>query len=270
MILNHNFDAVVIYIGSFPIRWYGLMYLVGILTAWLLGNYRIKHNNNSLLTLNQESFTDLLIYMVFGLLVGGRLGYMLFYQLEVLFTQPWQLFLLWQGGMSFHGGLIGAAIGIIYFCYKNSQDFFVLADFIAPLAPPAFFFGRIGNFINGELWGKPTEADWGVIFPMAGNIPRHPSQLYEGFLEGIGLFFILWFFSKKDVPKMATSGLFLVGYGVFRFIVEFWRVPDQHIGYVAFNWLTMGQLLSIPLIILGSFFIIYAYTKNSKIRYCYS
>lgn len=267
--IHHNFDPIALSLGPFPIRWYGLMYIIGIATAWFLGNYRLKHNSNKFLTINQEQFLDLILYIVFGLLLGGRLGYMLFYQTAAFIAKPWEIAYLWQGGMSFHGGLIGAVIAIVIYCYKFKQDFFVLADFIAPLAPPAFFFGRVGNFINGELWGKVTDVPWAVVFPTGGHLPRHPSQLYEGFLEGIVLFIILWFFSKHRVPKMATTGMFCIGYGLFRSFVEFYRVPDQHIGYLALNWLTMGQLLSLPMIVFGAVLLIIAYSKNYNIKYCY-
>jgi len=266
MITYPNIDPIALQIGPLAIRWYGLMYLVGIFIGWYLGSYRIKHKKIPNININQEQFTDLILYIAFGLLIGGRLGYVLFYQTGVLLTKPWELVMIWQGGMSFHGGLLGSIIAMILFCRNNKQEFFVIADFIAPLAPPAFFFGRIGNFINGELWGKVTDVPWAMVFPHAGSLPRHPSQLYEGLLEGLVLFVILWLFTNnpdKPRPKMATSGLFFIGYGMFRFIVEFYRVPDQQLGYLAFNWLTMGQLLSLPMILFGIF--IYAYSIRDKI-----
>ena len=266
--IQHHFDPIALQLGPLAIRWYGLMYLVGICIAWFLGNHRIKHQKHYNLTINQEQFTDLIIYMVMGLLVGGRLGYMVFYQTGAFLSKPWEIFLLWQGGMSFHGGLIGAILGLIYFSYKQKQDFFALADFIAPLAPPAFFFGRVGNFINAELWGKVTTMPWGVVFPGAGPLPRHPSQLYEGLLEGIVLFIILWVFTQKQRPKMATSGLFFICYGLFRIGVEFYRIPDSQLGYLAFEWLTMGQILSLPMVLLGVILLFFAYSKNYKIKYC--
>jgi phosphatidylglycerol:prolipoprotein diacylglycerol transferase len=260
--IHHNFDPIAMQLGPLTIRWYGLMYLVGIIIAWFLGNYRLKYNTNPHLNINKDQFSDLIIYIVFGLLVGGRLGYMMFYQTQVLLSAPSEVLMLWHGGMSFHGGLIGAILAILLYCYKTKQNFFVLADFMAPLAPPAFFFGRLGNFINGELWGKPTDMPWGVIFPSAGDLPRHPSQLYEGMLEGIVLFIILWQFTKKPRPMLATSGVFFLCYGAFRTFIEFYRIPDKHIGYLAFDWLTMGQLLSLPMIMLGLVLLIIAYSKN--------
>lgn len=259
-------NPIALQLGSLTIRWYGIMYLIGILIAWFLGNYRLKHNTNPLLTINKEQFTDLIVYIVFGLLVGGRLGYMFFYQMQLVLSKPSEVLMLWHGGMSFHGGLIGAILGITLYCYKTKQNFFILADFMAPLAPPAFFFGRIGNFINGELWGKITDRPWGIIFPGAGDLPRHPSQLYEGILEGIVLFIILWQFTKKPRPMLAASGLFFIFYGLFRIFVEFYRIPDKHIGYLAFDWLTMGQLLSLPMIILGAVLLVIAYSKNESIK----
>lgn len=260
--IYHNIEPIALQLGPLAIRWYGLMYLIGIGIAWLLGNYRLKHNTNPKLVINQDQFTDFIIYIVFGLLIGGRLGYMFFYQAPTFFSQPWEAFMLWRGGMSFHGGLIGAILAIVLYCYRFKQEFFVLADFIAPLAPPAFFFGRIGNYINAELWGKVTDLPWGVVFPGAGSLPRHPTQIYEGLLEGLVLFVILWIFSKKPRPTMATSGLFFLFYGLFRSFVEFYRLPDRHIGYLAFDWLTMGQILSLPMILLGVVFLCIAYSKN--------
>jgi phosphatidylglycerol:prolipoprotein diacylglycerol transferase len=265
MISYPNIDPIAISIGPIAVRWYGITYLMGLAVGWVLGCYRIK--KHKVIIINQTELTDLILYIAFGLLIGGRLGYMLFYKTGALFTHPWEALMLWQGGMSFHGGLIGAVIAMFCFCWQYKKDFFAITDFIAPLAPPAFLFGRIGNFINGELWGKVTDLPWGMVFPYAGDLPRHPTQLYEGFLEGVLLFTILWLFTmnpNKSRPKMAVSGLFCLCYGIFRCLVEFLRVPDNHLGYIAFDWLTMGQILSLPLIVFGLILLLMAYKFNNK------
>lgn len=271
MINYPNIDPIALSIGPLSVRWYGITYLLGLAVAWLLGSYRInkfkhnKHYEQFFRNFTQLEFSDLLLYTAFGLLLGGRLGYMLFYKTSILLTAPWDIFKIWQGGMSFHGGLIGAVIGILVFCKQYKIQFFELADFLAPLAPPAFLFGRIGNFINGELWGRLSDVPWAMIFPHADNLPRHPTQLYEGMLEGLTLFLILWFFTNnpdKRRPTMSVSGLFLICYGLFRCFVEYFREPDQHLGYIAFNWLTMGQILSIPMIIFGIILFISAYRNK--------
>jgi len=265
MITYPNIDPIALSIGPVAIRWYGITYLLGLAVGWALGTYRIRRYKNTqrAALINETQLGDLLLYIAFGLLLGGRLGYIIFYKTAILLTSPWEIFMIWQGGMSFHGGLLGAALAIWYFCKQQKLDFFVIADFLAPLAPPAFFFGRIGNFINGELWGKVSDVPWAMVFPHAGFLPRHPTQLYEAFLEGIVLFLILWLYtnSKKLRPTKSVSGLFLICYGIFRCIIEFFRVPDQHLGYLAFDWLTMGQVLSIPMILLGIFLFLKAYKR---------
>ena len=201
-----------------------------------------------------------------GIIIGGRLGSIIFYNLDYYLTQPIEIFYIHKGGMSFHGGLIGVIFATWLFSKKINASFFKLTDFIAPVIPIGLGCGRIGNFINGELWGSPSNLPWAMIFPdpSAGNIPRHPSQLYEAFFEGIVLFIILWWFTKTPRPVKAVSGLFLFCYGTIRFFVEFVRVPDQHIGYIVFDWLTMGQLLSIPMIIFGFLFLMMAYKKKTN------
>lgn len=264
MINYPNIDPIIFNAGPLSVRWYGVMYLIGIGIGWALGSYRIKQGYNKLIKLTQEDFNDLILYIAFGLLIGGRVGFMLFYQTYTLWTSPWELVMLWRGGMAFHGGLIGAAMGIALFCKQKKYNFFMIADFMAPLAPPAFFFGRLGNFINGELWGRVTDVPWAMIFPHAGPFPRHPSQLYEAFLEGCVLFVILWLFTSnknKQPPKMATTGLFILCYGIFRTFVEFYRVPDGNLGYLLLNWITMGQLLSFPMILIGLVLLFIAYKK---------
>jgi len=201
-----------------------------------------------------------------GVIVGGRVGYMLFYQPGMLIDSPLSLFAIWDGGMSFHGGLLGVLVAMALFARSRALAFFTVTDFIAPLVPIGLFFGRIGNFINAELWGSPTTLPWGMVFPGGGPEPRHPSMLYEALLEGLVLFLLLWLFSMKPRPRMTVSGLFLAGYGVFRFGVEFVREPDAHIGYLAGGWLTMGHLLSAPMILAGIALLGWGYRRGINDR----
>lgn len=250
-------DPVALSLGPVQVHWYGLMYLFGFAAVWILGRYRAPRYG-----WKREEVEDLLFYGAIGVILGGRLGYILFYDLANYIEQPLNVLKLWQGGMSFHGGLIGVLLAFWYFAKKTQRHFFAVSDFIAPFVPIGLFTGRIGNFINGELWGSVSDVPWAMIFPTGGPAPRHPSQLYEAFLEGIVLFIILWLFSQRQRPLGAVSGLFLLGYGVFRFLVEFVRVPDQQLGHLAFGWITMGQILSTPMILLGLFFIWSAYNKH--------
>ena len=190
-------------------------------------------------------------FTIVGCVLGGRLGYIIFYDLPVYLADPSEILRFWNGGMSFHGAAIGLSLAFLYFGRTRKKRFIDIADFITPLIPPGLFFGRIGNFINGELWGKVTTAPWGVIFPHAGPYPRHPSQLYEAFLEGVVLFVLLMWFSARPRRRGQIAGLFAMGYGISRFCVEFVRMPDVQLGYLAMQWLTMGQLLSLPLIAIG-------------------
>ncbi len=258
-----DIDPVALSLGPLKIHWYGLMYLIGFVLAWLLGNWRAKQANSGW---NSEQVSDLIFYCALGLVLGARIGYMLFYQFESVLANPLDLLKIWQGGMSFHGGAIGVTIGIWLFGRKYKKDFFSVTDFLVPLAPLGLFAGRMGNFINGELWGRTTDSAFGMVFPTGGSLARHPSQLYEAILEGLVLFLILWFYSSKPRPKMAVTGLFLLGYGCFRSFVEFFREPDAHLGFIAFDWLTMGQILSLPMIIGGLVLIVLAYKSNPKAR----
>nr|VFJ57676.1 MAG: phosphatidylglycerol:prolipoprotein diacylglycerol transferase [Candidatus Kentron sp. FM]VFJ57919.1 MAG: phosphatidylglycerol:prolipoprotein diacylglycerol transferase [Candidatus Kentron sp. FM]VFK09849.1 MAG: phosphatidylglycerol:prolipoprotein diacylglycerol transferase [Candidatus Kentron sp. FM] len=257
----HQLDPVAVQLGSIAIHWYGIMYLVGFGAAWWLGRRR---TTDAFRGWQRAAIDDLVFYCALGAVLGGRIGVMLFYQLDYFLHSPWIIFQIWQGGMSFHGGLIGVLVAMWWYARRHGRTFFEVTDFIAPLVPPGLGAGRLGNFINGELWGKTTDLPWGVVFPYsnAGPLPRHPSQLYEAFLEGAVLFAILWLFSKKPRPIMAVSGLFLLGYGIFRFLVEFVRVPDESLGYLAFDWLTMGQVLSIPMLVVGVGLLFLAYIPN--------
>lgn len=257
MLSYPNIDPVAISLGSLKIHWYGLMYLVGFAGAWFLGRKRSRKIGWS-----DVQIDDLIFYSAMGVVLGGRVGYVLFYNFPEFVENPIILFKIWQGGMSFHGGLMGVLVAMSLFGRKYNHSFFSVTDFIAPLVPVGLGAGRIGNFINGELWGKPTESVFGMLVPGLGALPRHPSQLYEAALEGFALFMILWFYSNKPRPTMAVSGLFLIGYGVFRFSVEFVRLPDVQLGYLAFGWLTMGQLLTIPMLLLGSYLMFIAYKKE--------
>ncbi|HML52936.1 MAG TPA: prolipoprotein diacylglyceryl transferase [Solidesulfovibrio magneticus] len=250
MFVHPQFDPVAVSLGPLSIRWYGLMYLIGFAAAWLLGRFRASRPGSGWTPLQVD---DLVTYMVLGVVVGGRLGYMLFYDLPAFLANPLTLVQVWQGGMSFHGGFLGVLAVVWFFGRKTGKGFWGVADFTAPLAPFGIFAGRIGNFINGELWGKATDLPWGVVFPdpRAGGVPRHPSQLYEALLEGAALFLIVWLYSGKKHQSGAVSGVFCVCYGLFRFAVEFVRLPDPQLGYLAFGWLTMGQILSLPVIVFG-------------------
>ncbi len=241
-------DPIAFSIGDVHLRWYGIMYLLAFLCAWLLGRYRASLSVNDW---TKEQFDDVLTLGMFGVILGGRIGYVLFYDLSSFMADPLEIFRVWHGGMSFHGGLLGVLISMWYAARKMGRSIWEVSDFVAPLVAPGLFFGRIGNFINGELWGNVTTVPWGMVFHGGGDLPRHPSQLYEAFLEGLVLFVLVWVFSTKKRPLGAVTGLFAMGYGLARFGVEFVRMPDAHIGYMAFNWLTMGQILSLPLIIIG-------------------
>ncbi|MEW6353700.1 MAG: prolipoprotein diacylglyceryl transferase [Pseudomonadota bacterium] len=256
-----NIDPVALRIGPLSIHWYGLMYLIGFAGAWWLGRVRARRPGSGW---NPEQIGDLIFYGAIGAVLGGRLGYILFYDLPSYLEAPLNILKIWQGGMSFHGGLIGVLVAMWWYGRKFNKSFFEVADFVAPLTPLGLGAGRIGNFINGELWGRVTDAPWAMVFPGGGPLPRHPSQLYQAFLEGLILFIILWLYSSKPRPTMAVSGLFLVCYGAFRFLVEFVRVPDAQLGYLAFGWLTMGQVLSAPMIAGGAGLMWWAYHKSAK------
>ena len=251
MIRHPDFDPVAIGLGPLQVRWYGLMYLAGFVAGWLLGRRRAARPGSGW---TPAMVDDFITWCVLGLVLGARLGYVLFYDLSVYLSDPLAIFQIWNGGMSFHGGMIGLCVVVWLFGRKYGKSFMEIGDFLCPLAPPGLFFGRIGNFINGELWGGPTSAPWGVIFPdpRAGGVPRHPSQLYEAGLEGLVLFAILWIYSSKPRPRGCVMGMFLAFYGLFRFLVELIREPDPQLGYLAWGWLTMGQLLSVPMILAGA------------------
>ncbi len=250
-------DPVAFSLGPVSVRWYGLMYLFGFAFAmWLAG--RRADAPNSGWTRNEVS--DLLFYGFLGVILGGRIGYVLFYNFDLFLADPTYLFKIWTGGMSFHGGLIGVITAMIWFAHKTQRHFFTVADFVAPLIPFGLGVGRIGNFMNGELWGRVTDVPWAIIFPEAGPEPRHPSQLYQFALEGVVLFIILNLFWRKHPPRGAISGMFLLFYGLFRFLVEFVRQPDSQLG-LYFNEISMGQILSTPMIVAGGLMVWAAYKQ---------
>ena len=271
--MSHYFvdlNPIAISLGPVQVRWYGIMYVIAIAVAWWLGNRRRAAGR---LPVSADEFSDLTFYGALGVILGGRIGYMVFYDTAELIHHPLSLFRVWEGGMSFHGGLLGVLLAVLWWARRNKLIFFDAVDFVAPLVPIGLGFGRLGNFIGGELWGRHTDLPWGMIFPrslealgktteelhqmyLAGDLDRaarHPSQLYEFCLEGVVLFTVLWIYSRKPRPRYAVSGLFALLYGLFRFAVEFVREPDVQLGFIAFDWLTMGQILSLPLILVGIF-----------------
>ncbi|MEM1088803.1 MAG: prolipoprotein diacylglyceryl transferase [Pseudomonadota bacterium] len=273
-----DFDPVAIQLGPLKVHWYGLMYLLGFLTFLLLGNYRARQPGSDW---TEAEVSDFLFYGVLGVVLGGRIGYLLFYDLGAVVDDPHRIYQIWNGGMSFHGGLIGVGVAFAWFARKTGKPYHRIADFVIPMVAPGLLFGRIGNFIGGELWGRQSDVPWAMIFPqsitpalspealkaeyLAGNLntfARHPSQLYEALLEGLVLFAIVWVYSSRRRPPLAVTGLFFVGYGVFRSAVEWFREPDRDIGFLAGGWLTMGQLLSWPLIAVGVVMLALAFRQS--------
>ena len=255
MIEYANFDPVAIHIGPLAVRWYGIMYLIGFAAAWWLGRRRAQRPGAPV---TPAQIDDLIFYGALGVILGGRLGYMLFYGHAQLAANPLAILRIWEGGMSFHGGLLGVTAAMALYARSVKASFLEVMDFVAPLVPIGLCAGRLGNFINGELWGKPTDVPWAVIVD---GVARHPSQLYEALLEGLVLFTALWLFSSRPRPLMSVAGLFLLLYGLARFAVEFLRLPDAHLGYLAFGWFTMGQLLTLPMIGGGALMLVLAYRK---------
>ncbi|MEP7070184.1 MAG: prolipoprotein diacylglyceryl transferase [Usitatibacter sp.] len=261
MLVHPQFDPIVFSLGPVAVRWYGLMYVIGFVAFIMLGKLRVRQGLGNGIT--EKDVDDMLIYGVVGTILGGRLGYVLFYKLEHYLEHPAEILQIWAGGMSFHGGFLGVLAGIAVFCWVRKLRWITTMDFIAPLTPIGLGAGRLGNFINGELPGRPTDLPWGMWFPQVDRerIARHPSQLYQFALEGIALFVLLWLFSRKPRPAGAVSGLFLVGYGTFRFIAEFARAPDDFLGLLALG-MSMGQWLSLPMILAGAVMMAWAYNRK--------
>ena len=263
MLVYPDIDPAAVRIGPFAVHWYGLMYLVGFIGGWWLGRMRARKPGSGW---QAAEIGDLLFYVALGVILGGRIGYVLFYNFGLFLDDPLMIFRIWQGGMSFHGGLLGVLVAMWLYARRTGRTFFQVTDFVAPLVPIGLGAGRIGNFINGELWGRPTDLPWGMVFPHVDGQPRHPSMLYEAFFEGLVLFLILWIYSARPRPTMAVSGMFLLCYGIFRFGIEFVREPDAHIGYLAFGWLTMGHVLSAPMILCGALFIWWAHRRRVAVE----
>ena len=272
MTVLHQIDPIAFHLGPLQVHWYGLMYLLGFGLAWWLGQRRVRAGR--LPGVDEQAFGDLLFYAMLGVVLGGRIGYVLFYSFGELLHDPLMLLRIWEGGMSFHGGLLGVIAAALVVVAPARLHFFDTMDFVAPLVPPGLGFGRLGNYIGGELWGKPTDAGWGVMFPRGAGVrrlrrwsscsaqfatgaldrfARHPSQLYQAFLEGLVMFVVLWWYSRKPRPRYAVSGLFALLYGCSASWSSSCACPTRSIGYLAFGWLTMGQVLTLPLIALGLF-----------------
>lgn len=259
MLSYPQIDPVAFELGPLAVHWYGLMYLIGFGSAWLLGRWRVKHD---LTRVTLTDFEDMLFLAMLGAVIGGRLGYTLFYQPGYYLQHPLEIAFLWQGGMSFHGGLLGVLASLWFFARRKQYRFLELGDLVAPLVPLGLAAGRLGNFINGELWGRPTELPWGMVFPGAqDDIARHPSQLYQFALEGVLLFVVVWWFARNPKPVGQVSAVFLMGYGVLRFVAEFGREPDAFLGLLWAS-LSMGQWLCIPMVVAGAW--LYQYCGKAR------
>jgi len=256
MLVHPQFDPVAVALGPLAVRWYGLMYLVGFALIWAAGRWRIARRPGGVWSAGD--LDDALFHGILGTIIGGRLGYVVFYKLGDYLAEPWRILYVWEGGMSFHGGMLGVIVALALFARSRRQDWLAVTDFVAPLVPLALAAGRLGNFINAELWGRPASLPWAMVFPNVDAVPRHPSQLYEFALEGLVLLALLWWFSARERPRGAVSGLFLAGYGVLRFLVEFTREPDDFLGLLAAG-LSMGQWLSAPMVLAGVAMMVWAY-----------
>jgi phosphatidylglycerol:prolipoprotein diacylglycerol transferase len=251
MLTYPNIDPIALQLGPISIHWYGIMYMLAFASAWWLAMRRAPMAGFS-----KEQVSDIIFYGAIGVVLGGRIGYILFYQFGAFIKEPSMILRVWEGGMSFHGGLIGVILAVIFCARRQQRSFASIMDFVAPIVPLGLGAGRLGNFIGGELWGRPTELPWGMVFPHVDQLARHPSQLYQFALEGIFLFILVWLYSAKPRASLKVSGMFLLGYGGQRLVVEFARQPDAHLNFIAFGWLTQGQLLSIPMIALGLYLLL--------------
>lgn len=270
MLTYPQIDPVALQLGPVAIHWYGITYLVAFGLFMLLALLRLKHQPYASITgpgaWSRKDVEDMLFLGVLGVIVGGRLGYCLFYKPEYYLSHPLEIFFVWQGGMSFHGGMLGVAASQWWFAHSRSKPFWQVMDFAAPCVPTGLAAGRVGNFINGELWGRAADPSlpWAMVFPHSGSmVPRHPSQVYQFLLEGLLLFIILWLYARKERKPAQVSAVFLVGYGIFRFAAEYFREPDAHLGVLAFN-MTMGQWLCVPMILFGVLLWVWAETHDVK------
>ena len=262
MLTYPHIDPIALSLGPLKVHWYGIMYLVGFAAAWWLA---VRRAGRPEYPLQREQVDDLIFYGAMGVVLGGRFGYVIFYNFERFLDNPLWLFKVWEGGMSFHGGLLGVIVAMFLYARTIKLRPGQVLDFVAPLVPIGLGMGRIGNFIGQELWGRQTDVPWGMVFPNdPEGLVRHPSQLYQAGLEGLAFFILLYWFSARPRPVWSVSGLFLIGYGCFRFIVEFFRQPDSHIGFDLFGWMTRGQLLSLPMIIVGVVMMLWAYQRHSR------
>ncbi|MCF6438102.1 prolipoprotein diacylglyceryl transferase [Pseudoalteromonas luteoviolacea] len=254
-------DPIIFSVGPLSVRWYGLMYLIGFAFAMWWANKEAEKPNSGW---TKDQVSDLLFYGMLGVILGGRVGYVLFYKFSAFLSDPIMLFKVWEGGMSFHGGALGVITAIFIFAWRTNKSPLAVGDFVVPMVPIGLLAGRIGNFINGELWGRPTDVPWAVIFPGtdAGGVPRHPSQLYEALFEGLVLFLILVWYRNQPRPAGSIAGLFLLGYGTFRFAIEYFREPDSHIGLYA-GVISQGQILSLPMIIGGLGLMVWAHRREA-------
>ena len=263
MIAYPHINPTIIRVGPFAVRWYGVMYILGFVASYLLFQYQVRKKKIKGLT--PEIVENLYFWLILALVIGARLGYVLFYNLGYYLQNPLRIFAVWQGGMSFHGGLAGLVIAGVLFCRKYKVDFWTLADLFAPTAPPGLGFGRLGNFINGELFGRPSNLPWAMVFPQGGDVPRHPSQLYEFSLEGVALFIILWILKDRVKTRGLLFAIFLILYGVFRFSLEFLRQPDPQLGFIIGPF-TMGQILSSAMVVAGAALAVWAKSSSSSAK----
>lgn len=263
MLIHPDFDPVAVRLGPLAVRWYGLMYLVGFLGGQWLGRVRVRQHPWTAWTLEQVD--EFLTFVVFGVILGGRLGYVLFYKPSWYLAHPIEIPQLWQGGMSFHGGLLGVIVASAWFARRHGKRWLAVTDFVAPLVTVGLGAGRLGNFINAELPGRITTVAWGMVFPHTDGLPRHPSQLYEATAEGPLLFALLWWFARREQPVGLVSGVFLLGYGSLRFLIEFAREPDDFLGLLHFG-LSMGQWLCVPMLLLGAALVVLARRREAAGR----
>lgn len=267
MLTFPKIDPVALQIGPLAVHWYGLTYLAAFGLFMLLAHRRLRHEPFASVqgsgAWSGKDVEDMLFLGVMGVVLGGRIGYCLFYKPEYYLANPLQIFFIWQGGMSFHGGMLGVILSQLWFARSRRKPFWQVMDFVAPCVPLGLASGRIGNFINGELWGREADPSlpWAMVFPQAGNVPRHPSQIYQFLLEGLLLFVILWLYARKERKPAQVSAVFLIGYGVMRFIAEYFRQPDAHLGVLALN-MTMGQWLCVPMIIGGVLLWVWGQTRD--------